>query len=559
MSNIIEEKYSDEVMKDFIFETGELIDQAYEDLLGVESGSDWEEKVNRLYRTFHTIKGTSSFLDLEKSTILAHVIENLINKIHQFKIRPDNEIMDIFFNVLEWYKNLIDAVINQTEYDGDIANIIERVEQFSINENEVSSEIQPVREEIISTTKPDTTQIKNVDTFRIGIEKLDTIIGLASELLLEKNKLLSLIRRFHKDKSYIKERQILENLYISLGYISTEIQDIITQVRLVPIAQLFKKYTRLVQVLSRMSSKSIGLEIGKENPKVDRSLTDIIDNLLIHLIRNAVDHGIEVPEVRLKKGKPEKGTIYLSACQNGSHITLEIQDDGIGINPKKILKIAIHDGIISPEKAQKMTRKEIINLIFKPGFSTASQVSEISGRGIGMDVVQNCVRKLNGTIDIVTNNNKGTKFIITFPVTLKILSGLTLKESDEYFIIPSFSFYDMLKLSNCLIKKANSHTVFLYKGSPVPLYFLKDLLDIPGSRGQSDAKFVIILAAAEKRIGLAVSDIFFQEETVVKTAETHSERTPFITGTTVRSNGQIALILDIQRLVDFSDQKQLVN
>jgi two-component system chemotaxis sensor kinase CheA len=559
MENTVVENCSDEVMNDFIMETGDLINQAYEDLLDVSSEKEWEEKIGRLYRTFHTIKGTSSFLNIEKCTLLAHVIETLINRVRKSKSKPDKEIIDIFFNVVEWYKNFIDALANKMDYNDDISGLIDRIEQFSTTEKTEAPENGLIIQDNSFLTTEETNRKKGIDTFRIGINELDTISNLSSDLLLEKNKLLSLIRQFQRESSHPSETQILEDLYISLGYISTEIQEIITQTRMYPIARLFRKYTRYVQVLSRMRNKSIRLHIGDGNPNVDRCLTDIIDDILIHLIRNAVDHGIETSELRRKMGKSATGTIKISAYRNGNHVNLVFEDDGAGFNYDTILKKAMRDGIVTKAEAARLGKKEIINLIFKPGFTTSPELSEISGRGIGMEVVQANIRKLNGTIDISSRQHIGTNISITFPVTLKILSGLTLKESGEYFIIPSFSFYDMLKLSKCRIEKIDRRTYFSYEDSPLPLYYLRELLDIPVSGEQTDEKYIIILAAAEKRVGLVVSDIFFQEETVVKTSGNRSERTPFLTGTTIRNNGQVALILDIQRLMDFSEQRELVN
>jgi len=556
MENLVAKQVPDEVLNDFIIEANELIDQVNNDLLDIELGNCSEEQINRILRAFHTIKGTSSFLKIKESTQIAHTIEDLISELRRHKIRPSPEVIDVLYNTIDWYRKLIIALENQSEYDKNIKNLLNDIQNLRGTVENNSGYHVPVssdREDLELSFK--LSKITK-NTIRINIENLDTLISLASELVLEKNRLLSIIRSLNKKKNCNEETSKLENLYITLGYIGNEVQEILIQTRMVSISQIFRKFYRFVRDLSREKHKSIDLVFGKDDPKIDRSFCEIINDLLVHLLRNAIDHGIETPEIRRAKGKPERGTIHLSAYQNGNHITIEVQDDGIGISPAIILQNAIQKEIISATKANQMTDKEILNLIFKPDFTTLTVASQISGRGIGLDVVKTNISKLNGTIDIDTKVDWGTKFIISFPVTLKILAGLAIKVVDEYFIIPAYAYYDILKLSECVIQESGGQKKLRYKNSQIPLISLAELLNISDGELLKD-KYVIIIAMAEKRIGLIVTELFIHEETVVKSTVATKSKVPYTSGTTIRNNGQMALILDINKIIELGYQEEV--
>jgi two-component system chemotaxis sensor kinase CheA len=556
MENLATKQVPDEVLSDFIIEANELIDQVNNNLLEIELGNCGEEQINRILRAFHTIKGTSSFLKIKESTKIAHTIEDLINELRRLKIRPSSEVIDVLYNTVDWYRKLIVALENQNAYDKNIKNLLNDIQNSLCAVENNSADNIPVpsdREDLESSFK--LSKITE-NTIRINVENLDTLISLASELVLEKNRLLSVIRSLNKKKNCNDEISKLENLYITLGYIGSEVQEILTQTRMVPISQIFRKFYRFVRDLSREKHKSIDLVFGKEDPRIDRSFCEIINDLLVHLLRNAVDHGIETPEIRRTKGKPERGTIHLSAYQNGNHITIEVQDDGMGISPAIILQNAIQKEIISATKADQMTDKEILNLIFKPDFTTLTVASQISGRGIGLDVVKTNISKLNGTIDLDTKVDCGTKFTISFPVTLKILAGLAIKVVDEYFIIPAYAYYDILKLSECVIQESSGQKKLRYKNSQIPLISLAELLNISDGESQKE-KYVIVVAMAEKRIGLIVTELFIHEETVVKSTVATKSKVPYTSGTTIRSNGQMALILDINKIIEWGYQEEV--
>jgi len=556
MENLAAKQVPDEVLRDFIVEANELIDQVNNDLLEIELGNCGEEQINRILRAFHTIKGTSSFLKIKESTKIAHTIEELINELRRLKIKPGPKVIDVLYNTIDWYRKLTIALENQNAYDKNIKNLLNDIQNSLcavVHHSAYNVPISSDHEDLESSFK--LSKITE-NTIRINVENLDTLISLASELVLEKNRLLGIIRNLHKKKNCNDETSKLENLYITLGYIGNEVQEILTQTRMVPISQIFRKFHRFVRDLSREKHKSIELLFGKEDPRIDRSFCEIINDLLVHLLRNAVDHGIETPEIRRAKGKPERGTIRLSAYQNGNHITIEVQDDGMGISPAIILQNAIQKEIISATKAKRMTDKEILNLIFKPDFTTLTVASQISGRGIGLDVVKTNIFKLNGTIDIDTKVDWGTKFIISFPVTLKILAGLAIKVVDEYFIIPAYAYYDILKLSECVIQESDGQKKLRYKNSQIPLISLAELLNISDGELHKE-KYVIVVAMVEKRIGLIVTELFIHEETVVKSTIATKSKVPYTSGTTIRSNGQMALILDINKIIDWGYQEEV--
>ncbi|MGC8971016.1 MAG: chemotaxis protein CheW [bacterium] len=368
-------------------------------------------------------------------------------------------------------------------------------------------------------------------TIRIDVERLDELMNLVGELVIQRTRL-----------AQIKE---LGNATDELARITNELQNLVMKVRMVPIEQVFNRFPRMVRDLSQESNKKVRLEIYGAETELDKTVVDAMGDPLMHLIRNAIDHGIEPPEERLKLGKPEEGLVKLSAYHEGNNIYIEVEDDGAGIDVEKVKKKAIEKGLISEESISRMSVEDVYNLLFIPGFSTSDKVTDISGRGVGMDVVKRRVEELNGTIKMESNPGKGTKVIIRLPLTLAIIQSLLVKVSDEIYAIPLNNIEEIVKLEESEIRTIKSSEVLYSRGRVIPLYRLSEVLGLPY---KNRCNFAVIVRTGGKQIGIAVDDLIGEEEIVIKSVDKMVNLNRNFVGATILGNGKVALILDVNTL-----------
>lgn len=379
-------------------------------------------------------------------------------------------------------------------------------------------------------------------TIRVNIEKLDSLMNLFEEMVIDRSRLEQI--------SSEMEQKDLQETVEHMSRISSDLQDIILSMRMVEIEQVFSRFPRMIRKLTRELNKQIQLDITGANTELDRTVIDEIGDPLVHLLRNAIDHGIEMPEVRKSKGKPEQGTIYLKAYHSGNHVFIEIADDGAGINKDKVLQKAIENNVISNEQKESMSDQEAFELIMESGFSTADQISDISGRGVGLDVVRSKIESLGGSITIESQMDKGSTFIIQLPLTLSIISVLLVELQQEKYAIPLSTIVETAIIKKKDIMSAHQKHVIDFRGKVVPLVFLKEIFQVPQSEEREDESVsVVIIKKGEKMAGLVVDAFIGQQEIVLKSLGDYLTDVFAISGATILGNGHVALIIDSNALI----------
>lgn len=377
-------------------------------------------------------------------------------------------------------------------------------------------------------------------TLRVDIERLDNLMNLVSELIIIKTRLEDI-----KDNNYQAQRETIEYL----ERITSNLHDAVMKARMVPIENVFNRFPRVVHDLSRELSKKINLIIEGAETELDRTVIDEIGDPLIHLIRNAADHGIEYPQERVKKGKPEHGTINLKAYQDGNNVIIEVSDDGRGIDLSSVLTRALDVGLTSAEQAKNLKDYEIISYLFEPGFSTSSEVTDVSGRGVGLDVVKTKIESLGGSIETSFIKDKGTTFQIRLPLTLAIIQALMVLVGNEKYAIPLSSIRETVIVTKDQIKTVQKREVILLRGNVIPIIRLNQALETEKFDENQKELTLVIVKKGEKNVGLAVDDLIGQQEIVIKSLGKFLNDIEFIAGATILGNGEVALILDINKLV----------
>ncbi len=383
-------------------------------------------------------------------------------------------------------------------------------------------------------------QVSN-KTIRVNIERLDVLMNLFEELVIDRGRLEQISRELNNPE--------LHETVERMSRISGDLQNIILNMRMVPVETVFNRFPRMVRQLARDLGKKINLEIIGAETELDRTVIDEIGDPLVHLLRNAIDHGIETPDVRREKGKPEEGTVKLKAYHSGNHVFIEIEDDGAGISREKVLKKAISKGIISEQNAANLTDKQVYELIFASGFSTADKVSDISGRGVGLDVVKSTIESLGGSVSIDSEEGVGSVFSIQLPLTLSIISVMLVEIQNEKYAIPLSSIIETAIVKKEDILHAHNQKVIDFRGKVVPLLFLRDIFEVPVIKEEDDFLSVVIVRKGEKMAGLVVDSFIGQQEVVLKSLGNYLTSVFAISGATILGDGQVALIIDCNALI----------
>ncbi|KGP74008.1 chemotaxis protein CheA [Pontibacillus yanchengensis] len=389
-----------------------------------------------------------------------------------------------------------------------------------------------------SKTKQQPSQNK---TIRVNIERLDVLMNLFEELVIDRGRL----EQISNDLNHTELQETVERM----SRISGDLQNIILNMRMVPVEQVFNRFPRMVRQLARDLNKKVNLDISGAETELDRTVIDEIGDPLVHLIRNSLDHGIESPDKRVQHGKPEEGTLSLEAYHSGNHVFIEVSDDGGGINRDKVLEKAISNGVITQEQAKGLSNQQVFDLIMESGFSTADKVSDVSGRGVGLDVVKNTIESLGGTITIDSKLGEGSVFSIQLPLTLSIISVMLVEVQHEKFAIPLSSIIETAIVKKDDIMHAHNKKVIDFRGRVVPLVFLKDVLDVPVELEQGDYYSIVLVRKGDKMAGLVVDSFIGQQEVVLKSLGNYLTNVFAISGATILGDGQVALILDSNALI----------
>lgn len=588
-----------EIFESFIVETKEILEKLDLDLISLEKEKENKDLLNDIFRSFHTVKGTSSFLGLNKLMSLTHNAEDLLNKLRKGEAFVNEEVMNTILFAYDGMKELLSTIETNLNENYDIEPILNKLQnvlnELEINNNSsivLTGQNNPIsneqkesdysfvnedvgensleeREEIPavltnvlndksayqeqSIDKKETvkTAAKIADnTIRVDVERLDNLLNIVTELVLGRNRLAQVYKEAMLDYEGTQLIKDLEETHRQIDLMTTEIQLAVMKIRMIKIAKVFNKFPRLVRDMSKETKKEIQLLINGEDTELDKTLIEEINDPLVHIIRNSIDHGIELPEVRLLKGKPKIGTIKISAYQEGNNVVIIVEDDGKGINPDEIKAKAISKGIISEEKANELSKQEIFNLIFLPGFSTAEVVTNISGRGVGMDVVRTHIMKLRGIINIESEVDAGTKIIIKIPLTLAIIQGLLVKALNEIVAIPLSSVLEVVRLEDSQIYSVNQKEVIQLRDSVIPIIDLSKIL-YQKSNGQNvNWHYIVIVGLAEKKYGIKVDSLLGLKEIVIKNLGTYLGNIKGIAGSTILENGSVVMIVDLSELIN---------
>ncbi|RVZ78478.1 chemotaxis histidine kinase/response regulator CheAY2 [Helicobacter pylori] len=672
-----------EIMEDFLIEAFEMNEQLDQDLVELEHNPEDLDLLNRIFRVAHTIKGSSSFLNLNILTHLTHNMEDVLNRARKGEIKITPDIMDVVLRSIDLMKTLLvtirdtgsdtnngkeneieeavkqlQAITSQNlegaketsgtkeapkkenqeevkkeaekenkeenqenkakapttenfasdnpladEPDLDYSNMsaeeveaeIERLlnkrqeadkERRAQKKQEVKpkQEVTPTKEtpktetpktetpktetpktetpkapktETKAKAKADTEENKAPSigveqTVRVDVRRLDHLMNLIGELVLGKNRLIRIygdVEERYDGEKFLEE---LNQVVSSISAVTTDLQLAVMKTRMQPVGKVFNKFPRMVRDLSRELGKSIELIIEGEETELDKSIVEEIGDPLIHIIRNSCDHGIEPLEERKRLNKPETGKVQLSAYNEGNHIVIKISDDGKGLDPVMLKEKAIEKGVISERDAESMSDREAFNLIFKPGFSTAKVVSNVSGRGVGMDVVKTNIEKLNGIIEIDSEVGVGTTQKLKIPLTLAIIQALLVGVQEEYYAIPLSSVLETVRISQDEIYTVDGKSVLRLRDEVLSLVRLSDIFKVDAILESNSDVYVVIIGLADQKIGVIVDYLIGQEEVVIKSLGYYLKNTRGIAGATVRGDGKITLIVDVGAMMDMA-------
>jgi two-component system chemotaxis sensor kinase CheA len=458
----------------------------------------------------------------------------------------EDEKFDLNFQLLYFtkmdQKTLHNEIMNISEIH---EVIIEEVdEKFEVEVKESKVEIKEVKadKKVVKTVTKKKQQKNASKTVRVDIERLDNLMNLVSELIIIKTRLED-----DKDNSERKTSDMHETIEY-LERITTSLHDAVMKVRMVPVETTFNRFPRMVRDLSKELGKGINLVMSGEETEVDRTVIDEIGDPLIHLIRNSIDHGIEEKAKRIAVGKDETGTVSLRAYPDGNTVVIEVEDDGAGIDRDNILKIAIRNEVLTEGEAQNLSDKEAINLLFRAGFSTAEAVTDLSGRGVGLDVVKSRIESLNGTVEVDSELGKGSKFIIRLPLTLAIIQALMIKLKEEKYAIPLNNIKEISTINSEKISMIQNQEVVLYRGKTLPLIRLGAVLDTKEYEKNVGDMLVVIIKKGEQEAGIIVDELVGQQEIVIKSLGKYLKGISMIAGATILGNGGVALIVDSNQL-----------
>ncbi|WRG25019.1 chemotaxis histidine kinase/response regulator CheAY2 [Helicobacter pylori] len=653
-----------EIMEDFLIEAFEMNEQLDQDLVELEHNPEDLDLLNRIFRVAHTIKGSSSFLNLNILTHLTHNMEDVLNRARKGEIKITPDIMDVVLRSIDLMKTLL-VTIRDTGSDtnngkeNEIEEVVKKLQAITSQnlegaketsgtkeapEKEVKEEIKEKAKEEVKANKTPTAENLTSDnpladepdldysnmsaeeveaeierllnkrqeadkerraqkkqedqakpkqevtptketpktetpkapktetkakakadteenkapsigveqTVRVDVRRLDHLMNLIGELVLGKNRLIRIYSDVEERYDGEKFLEELNQVVSSISAVTTDLQLAVMKTRMQPVGKVFNKFPRMVRDLSRELGKSIELIIEGEETELDKSIVEEIGDPLIHIIRNSCDHGIEPLEERRRLNKPETGKVQLSAYNEGNHIVIKISDDGKGLDPVMLKEKAIEKGVISERDAEGMSDREAFNLIFKPGFSTAKVVSNVSGRGVGMDVVKTNIEKLNGIIEIDSEVGVGTTQKLKIPLTLAIIQALLVGVQEEYYAVPLSSVLETVRISQDEIYTVDGKSVLRLRDEVLSLVRLSDIFKVDAILESNSDVYVVIIGLADQKIGVIVDYLIGQEEVVIKSLGYYLKNTRGIAGATVRGDGKITLIVDVGAMMDMA-------
>jgi two-component system, chemotaxis family, sensor kinase CheA len=589
----------DDLIKEFLVESIENLDRLDSELVKLETDPSSQELLSSIFRTIHTIKGSCGFLGFSKLEKVAHVGESLLSRLRDGKLSLTPEFTSGLLAMVDAIRTML-GEIQTTEQDGNetYPELIETLNKLqnqgqepppkadaeAPSPKETSKKKQddsakdtsaksvplpsdqkqpeqaaPVRPEppVPPAAAPgetpaaqhptDDSRSRNAaaETIRVDVHLLDRLMNLVGELVLTRNQIAQFSAR-QSDPNLVSPAQ-------QLNLLTSELQEEVMRTRMQPISNVFDKFPRVVRDVATARGKQVLIEMEGKETELDRSLLEAIKDPLTHIVRNSVDHGIEMPEERVARGKRPEGRLVLRACHEGGQVLVEISDDGAGIDTARVKSKAIERGVITAQQATRMSEGELLNLVFLPGFSTAEKVTNLSGRGVGMDVVKTNIDRVNGTVDLQSYPGKGTTIKIKIPLTLAIVRAVIIQSRGKRFAVPQVNIQELVRLEadrvRTDIESVHGVPVYRMRGRLLPLIYLGEELKLAKKHAnqaeQDEATNIVVLQANDHPFGLVVDEINDSEEIVVKPLSKHLRALKIFAGATIMGDGKVALILDV--------------
>ncbi|MFH1374461.1 MAG: chemotaxis protein CheA [bacterium] len=575
MSNEVDTQLDEmqEIIQDFLVEADELIASLDTNFVKLESLPDDPDLLNEIFRAAHTIKGTSSFLGFEQVTTLSHRMEDVLNKLRKSEMVVTPDIMDVLLEALDLLKELLEHVRSGSGEEIDLTGILNRLMASITSQEGAAAKEAPSGEDEpdelqnpppetppapVTTTgttaeKPVAPQLSGPSkrpaagqTIRVDVDRLDMLMNMMGELVLGRNSLVQSANKLNSEHEGEHELDQLNQSVTAVNFITTELQMAVMKMRMLPIGKVFGRFPRLVRDLARDSGKQIQLKLSGESTELDKSIIEEIGDPLVHIIRNSCGHGLETPDERTARGKPPTGTVHLAASQEGSNIVIKITDDGRGLDVAAIRTKAVERGLATKADVEKMPDRDVFRFIFGAGFSTAKKVTDVSGRGVGMDVVRSNIEKLNGLIELESERDVGTTVTIKLALTLAIIQGLLVDCDDEVFILPLSSVLETVKTQQSDVSYINQRPVLRLRDEIIPVINLVEVLKTSQAGFVLTEKpYIVVVGLAEKKLGLVVDRFLGQEEVVIKSLGNYLGTTEGIAGGTILGDGRIRLIVDL--------------
>ncbi len=534
----------------FISEAKEILRSLNTSLVLLEKNPAETEHLHEIFRQAHSLKGMSASMGYEMLTHLTHEMESLLDLLRSGKIRVEKTIVDLLFDAFDLLELLIEEVVESGEkkkkekrdLEPAISQIVLSFEKIKQPGSKKSIPFQPsAGQKEVSKRKVKPVHPEKLRTIRVPMKRLDHLMNLAGELVIQK---ASLTRMAHA----LGDKQ-LDEIVAQTGRLIEELQLEAMQVRLVPLEYIFSQFPRVVRDLAGEASKEVNLVIEGADIGLDRTILDEIHEPLVHLLRNAVSHGIETPEIRRKLGKNSAGVIHLSARRERNYVVIEVSDDGKGMNIQEVRKIAVERGRISEEEVSKLSDEEVLMLITQAGFSTSSVVTKTQGRGVGLDSVRTIVESFGGTMNVSSALQKGSTFTLHLPVSMAIVQALLARVSDETYAIPLINVLETLKVSSDLIREVEHQEVIYYRDTVLPLVTLRGELGFEEGNGKKEKVSVIVVQVGRRRAGLIVDHFLTQQEIVIKSLADNFKAVRGISGATILGDGKVAMIVDVGSLI----------
>ncbi|MCC7635266.1 chemotaxis protein CheA [Stenotrophomonas rhizophila] len=597
----------DDIAADFILEAQEILDRLGEQLVSLEQSPQDSDQLNAVFRGFHTLKGGAGFLGIQAMVELCHAAEETLGMARSGKATLQAHHFDAAQQSLDYLQSMLDAVSAGTEpgfappeliaqfdvngpatpapvaaaaggeliTDDEFENLLDqlhggaapsavapkkRADDGLIGEDEFEALLDQLHGGAVPGAKaapaampaaprapapaaaPKPAANKPVaeaeHTVRVDTKRLDAIVNLIGELVLSRNRLKTLRARLHDEE--------LDRAVSTLDIATARLQSAVMRTRMQPVGKVFSRFPKVARDVARNLKKEVELELVGAETELDRNLVEALADPLVHLVRNAIDHGVETPDLREAQGKPRSGHVRLSAQQEGDYVSIEVQDDGAGIDPERLRQKAREKGLIDPEAAARLSSEECLHLVFLPGFSTKQEVTDISGRGVGMDVVQSRIRELSGQIQIQSELGRGSRFLIRVPLTLAILPTLLVQAGEDVYALPLARVMEVLHAPNTSLGWFDGRAVLDRKSHTLPLVDLRHWLAVEPAA--SPLLTIVVLQAGEARFGLVVDQVRGREEVVIKPLPKALRGLRGYAGATLIGDGRMSLILDVDGL-----------